>query len=872
MMTILADALDLPAPRRVAFLDSTCGGEPELRREIDELLEGERLAAECFDVASEQIAHADPQRIGPYTAVETLGEGGMAIVYKAEQRHPVRRTVAIKLIKLGMDTRQFVARFEAERQALALMDHPNVARVYDAGAIESGRPYFVMEYVPGRPINEYCDERGLGVRHRLEVFLDVCDAVEHAHRKGVLHRDIKNSNVLVTERDGQPVPKVIDFGVAKALQQPLTDRTLQTELGQLIGTPEYMSPEQAERGALGDIDTRSDVYSLGVLLYELIAGVQPISSDVLRSGGYEQVQRIIRETQPPRPSARLSTLDSADAGRIARRRRTALPTLIRDLRSELEWIPLKAMRKDREQRYRSAAELADDIRNYLDGRALIAGPETARYKLRKLLRRHKAGVIASAAMILLLVAGIITTTWQAIRAANERDNAKATLAFLTDDVLAGATPDRIPDVKVRDQIVAAMITPAAERVGEAFTDRPLIEANIRTAIQRVLREIGRNDLALPHAEAALALRRRLLGDDHLETISASNSYAVILQRVGRAAEAELLARQTLERYRRVLGDDHPDTISALNNYAYLLEVLGRAAEAEPLYRSALSRRRSVLGEDHPDAITSLNNYAMVLRTLGRATESEPLAKEALERARRVYGPDHPNTLKSLSGYANVLWLLGRSAEAEPLDKEVLDRCRRVLGDDHPSTIQALGSYAAMLHALGRAAEAEPLAKQALESQRRVLGEDHRDTIMSLGNYAHVLWSLGRRDEAEPVFDEELDRARRALGADHPDTIEAINDYAYALSALGKHAEAEPLAREGVARAKANPVFGPAHARTKAYATSHAKILDALGRKDEAAAVRKEFGLPDPATQPTTRAGSQPTTARPPKQPATRPAM
>jgi serine/threonine protein kinase len=511
MMTILADALDLPAPRRVAFLDSTCGGEPELRREIDELLEGERLAAECFDVASEQIAHADPQRIGPYTAVETLGEGGMAIVYKAEQRHPVRRTVAIKLIKLGMDTRQFVARFEAERQALALMDHPNVARVYDAGAIESGRPYFVMEYVPGRPINEYCDERGLGVRHRLEVFLDVCDAVEHAHRKGVLHRDIKNSNVLVTERDGQPVPKVIDFGVAKALQQPLTERTLQTELGQLIGTPEYMSPEQAERGALGDIDTRSDVYSLGVLLYELIAGVQPIASDALRGADQEQVRRVIRESEPTRPSTRLSTLAGADATRIAQRRRTALPTLIRELRSELEWIPLKAMRKDREQRYRSAAELADDVRNYLAGRPLTAGPESRAYRARKFLHRHRAGVAALAAIVFLLITGIVATSWQAYRArqaeartAAERDRAHETLAFLTNDVLAGATPEKIPDAKVRDQIVGALIMPAAKRVGEVYAGRPLTEAGVREAIQGVLRDVGRADLALPHAEAALA--------------------------------------------------------------------------------------------------------------------------------------------------------------------------------------------------------------------------------------------------------------------------------------------------------------------------------------------------------------------------------
>jgi serine/threonine protein kinase len=376
VLNILADAVELPGPARVAFLDSTCGGEADLRREVEELLACADPAVAAFDAAAQQIVHPDPERIGPYEILEPIGEGGMAVVYKAQQHHPVKRVVAVKLIKLGMDTRQFVARFEAERQALALMNHANVARVFDAGSTETGRPYFVMEYVPGQPILEYCDDHHLSVRERLELFTVVCDAVEHAHRKGIIHRDIKNSNVLITQADtGAPaVPKVIDFGVAKAIQQPLTDRTLQTEQGQLIGTPEYMSPEQAARGVL-DVDTRSDVYSLGVLLYELIAGVQPIPSDVLRDAGYEQVQRILRETEPPRPSTRLSTLAGADATRIAQRRRTALPTLLRALRSELEWIPLKAMRKDREQRYGSASELADDVRNYLDGRPLTAGPE-----------------------------------------------------------------------------------------------------------------------------------------------------------------------------------------------------------------------------------------------------------------------------------------------------------------------------------------------------------------------------------------------------------------------------------------------------------------------------------------------------------------
>src|SRR5688500_4213416 len=426
VMSILADAVELPAPARRAFLDSTCATEPELRREVEELLACADPAAAAFEAAEQQIVQPDPGRIGPYELVEPIGEGGMAVVYRARQHHPVRRTVAVKLIKLGMDTRQFVARFEAERQALAMMDHPNVAQVYDAGSTETGRPYFVMEYVAGEPILGWCDARGLTVRQRLELFVGVCEAVEHAHRKGIIHRDLKNSNVLVAEVDGRALPKVIDFGVAKAVQQqsPLTDRTLHTEHGQLIGTPEYMSPEQAERGA-ADVDTRADVYSLGVLLYELLAGVQPVPSDVWRSGSFEQVRQTIREREAPRPSTRLGALPGDDAARVALRRGLPVRGLIRELRGELEWIPLKAMRRDREQRYRSASELADDIRNYLDGRPLIAAPESRGYLMRKFIARHRGAVAASAAMLFLLVAGIITTSWQAVRATRAERHALA---------------------------------------------------------------------------------------------------------------------------------------------------------------------------------------------------------------------------------------------------------------------------------------------------------------------------------------------------------------------------------------------------------------------------------------------------------------
>jgi eukaryotic-like serine/threonine-protein kinase len=427
---IFLDALEKAAGERAAFLDAACGGDAKLRAEVEELLReneqlGDFLASPAFgDTTAStlnittgmvEMMEAAGDKIGRYKLLQKIGEGGCGVVYMAEQEEPVRRRVALKIIKLGMDTKAVIARFEAERQALAMMEHPNIARVLDAGATETGRPYFVMELVRGVRITEYCDQNNLTTEERLRLFIQVCQAIQHAHQKGVIHRDIKPSNILVTLHDSVPVPKVIDFGIAKATEQRLTDKTLFTEFQSFIGTPAYMSPEQAEMSGL-DIDTRSDIYALGVLLYEMLTGTTPFDARELMKLGIDGVRRTIREEEPARPSTRLLTMVNADLTATADRRRTEPPRLIHSLRGDLDWIAMKCLEKDRTRRYATAHDITADVQRFLDGDTVLARPPSNVYLLRKFLRRHRGPVAAAAALMITLMAGITVSTWQAVRA------------------------------------------------------------------------------------------------------------------------------------------------------------------------------------------------------------------------------------------------------------------------------------------------------------------------------------------------------------------------------------------------------------------------------------------------------------------------
>ena len=458
--------------------------------------------------------HHPPRTIGPYRLLQLVGEGGMGEVWLAEQTHPVRRKVALKVIKAGMDTAQVVTRFEAERQALALMDHPAIATVYDGGSTPEGRPYFAMEYVKGEAITTYCDRQRLTTQARLELFVQVCEGVQHAHQKGVIHRDLKPSNVLVTIQGDRPVPKIIDFGVAKATAQHLTERTLYTELGVMIGTPEYMSPEQAEMGGL-DIDTRTDVYALGVILYELLTGALPFDRKELRQAGFAEIQRMIREEEPPRPSTRLTQLGPAST-QAATNRRTEIRRLASDLRGDLDWVTMKALEKDRTRRYETANALAVDVRHHLSHEPVSAGPPSAAYRAKKFVRRHRFGVAVAATLVLMLLIFGVTMTVQAQRIAMERDraNREAETAKQVSSFLVGMFETTNPfEGRGKNVPVGDVLDRGAQRITTELRDQPEVRATLMDTMGRVYYDLGVYDKAAELVKEALAYRQRTLGGE-----------------------------------------------------------------------------------------------------------------------------------------------------------------------------------------------------------------------------------------------------------------------------------------------------------------------------------------------------------------------
>ncbi len=814
-------ALNCRTPaERAAYLDRACAGQPELRRQLEVLLAAHDRSGAFLESSATPIdpgLKLDLTReegpgtvIGRYKLLEKIGEGGVGVVYMAEQTEPLRRKVALKVIKLGMDTRQVVARFEVERQALALMDHPNIARVLDAGATDTGRPFFVMELVRGTKITDYCDQNSLSTKQRLDLFVQVCHAVQHAHQKGIIHRDLKPSNIMVTLHDGVPVPKVIDFGIAKATEQPLTDKTLFTAYQQFIGTPAYMSPEQAELSGL-DIDTRSDIYSLGVLLYELLTGKPPFEQKELVAAGLDEMRRIIRETEPPRPSTKLATA-------LAAKPHSALHTPhLEEVRGDLDWIVMKCLEKDRRRRYETANNVALDIEHHLRHEPVSAAAPSRLYRARKFVRRHKVGLAMAAGMVLLLAGGVVVSLWQAVRATR----AERAQALLRQEAEAGRKEARTeaaksqqvarflqemlegvgPEVALgRDTtLMRTILDNTAVRVSESLTNQPEVAAQLQFTVANTYLRLGVYDKAEASARQALRLNRLIGGETNQTVAACLNTLArILLNRRGADdfSNAENLARQALKILEAISSEETAEVANSLYMLGSALWGQGRLAEAEAAHLQALAIRRRIVKE-HIDVTSSLNNLSVVYLYQGKLDQARAMLVEALAMQTNLFGAEHPDIATSLRGLGMVAESQGKRAEAESLHRQALEMRQRLLPAAHKDLASSLSSLAVALQRLGRLDEAERLAREALEMRKQLHPPDHPDLLDSMHERANILSDKGEFSEAEQLCRESL-TINRNRGKEDMALVDSLKACAKVLQAQQKFPEAADLRRQVVA--------------------------------------------------------------------------
>jgi serine/threonine protein kinase len=848
---IFQAALDrAPPTERAAFLEEACADDVHLRQRVEALLRAheqadpllDRPAAEHLDAersGAPSVASESPGALvaGRYQLLEPIGEGGMGTVWVAEQTQPVRRKVALKLIKAGMDSKQVLDRFAVERQALALMDHPHIAKVLDGGTTETGRPFFVMEYVKGVPLTRYCDEARLSVAQRLALFVSVCQAVQHAHQKGVIHRDLKPANILVCPYDGQPVPKVIDFGLAKAVQQPLLDNTLYTGHGLILGTPCYMSPEQAALNNL-DVDTRADIYALGVILYELLTGTTPLESWRLKEASWLEVLQLIHEEETPRPSARLS--GSVTLASVAAQRQLEPVKLAKLVRGELDWIVMKALEKDRDRRYETANGFAQDVQRYLAGEPVQAAPPSRSYRVRKFVRKHRAGFLMAAAILLLLLTGVAVSTWQAVRAteaegtarlaeqdarraqkqaerdrdekerarqkeAQEREYAQAIADFVKYDFLALTSvegqerfggPTEVP--LDRNTTLRQLLDRAAAKLNQRKNLDPRIEAELRWMIGVNYRWLGEAGRAIPILKRCVALRKERFGPGDEETLAAKNTLAVTYNAAGKPDQAVVLHHEILKFRKAGPGADHPNTLTTMNNLAQAYRAAGKLEQALLLFEETLKLRKVRLGPADPETLTSMHNLAAGYYAAGKLDKALPLLEETLKLMKAKLSADHPYTIFAMNNLGAGYKAAGKLDRALPLLEETLKLAKARLDADHPITLDSMNNLGTCYLAARKLDQALPLLEETLKLVKARLDADHPLTLTTINNLATAYLAARKLDRALPLLEETLKLAKARRGADHPQTLTTMNNLAAAYLAARKPDQAMTLLREAAA--------------------------------------------------------------------------
>ncbi len=800
---------------------------------------------------------------GCYTLQEKLGEGGMGEVWGARQTEPVKRKVALKLIKAGMDSKAVLARFEQERQALALMDHPSIARVFDGGLTPTGQPFFVMELVNGLPLTKFCDEARLTPRERLELFVPICQAVQHAHHKGIVHRDLKPANILVTFLDGKPVPKVIDFGVAKATVARLTADSLATQFGAVIGTLEYMAPEQAGHAG-ADIDTRADIYSLGVILYELLTGLRPFDARGLKQAALMEMLLLLHEEEPARPSTRLATAEALPT--LAAQRQMESGRLIALLRGELDWVVMKCLEKQRDRRYETATSLARDVQRYLADEPVEARPPSTGYRLSKFLRRHRGPVLAAGLVLLALLGGITGTTWGLFEAKRQEQNARNEAAEkekaraaeaeqrtnaeqanaqaqkrlkqvekaneLLGSIFARLDPKEIAraDRPLQALLVEQLDQAVAQLEGEAVGDS-LVVATLQNNFGLSLLGLGEPGKAIVLLEKAQATLQAELGSTHPDTLLSRNNLAKAYYEGDKPDLALALMEETLRLQKAQHGLDHPRTLLFRNNLAQAYRAAGKSSLALPLLEQNLQHVKDQLGPEHPHTLHSMNNLAGAYREAGKRDLALPLYQQTLQLRKTHLGPRHPDTLQTMNNLAQAYHTAGMQDRAVPLFEQTLQLRQTHLGPEHPDTLTTMNDLAQAYRAAGKRKESLALQEEAFRRSKSRLGPDHPGTLAKMGNLATAYDLAGQPELALPLHLETLQRLKARLGPDHPYTITAMNNLARAYAAAKQWDRSIPLLEETLQRQEAK--FGRDHPNTLAVRASLGIDCKEAGRLSEA---------------------------------------